>query len=125
MIHDYSSRVLHSAPMSLPPGGHSAIPHRRTVTSVQALNRYSGDRDLVAPIPPPRPTRLRANNSANLSHQLDPSPQELPVKDTDSGVDLANAPCKYKLICEIMHLCVVCVIIFCCFSIPRAYFINY
>ena len=89
------------APLSLPPGGHSAIPHRRTVTSGQSLNRFSGDREVVAPVPPPRPTRLRTNNPANLSHQLDPSPQELPVKDTDSGVDLANAPLSHELISSI------------------------
>ncbi|XP_026291187.2 mitogen-activated protein kinase-binding protein 1 isoform X6 [Frankliniella occidentalis] len=90
------------APMSLPPGGHSAVPHRRTMTSVP-INRFGGERDLVAPVPPPRPTRLRtsSSNPTNLSHQLDPSPQELPVKDTDSGVDLASAPLSHELISSI------------------------
>lgn len=87
--------------MSLPPGGHSAIPHRRTLTAGQASNRFGGDREMMAPVPPPRPTRLRANNTANMSHQLDPSPQELPVKDTDSGVDVASAPLSHELISSI------------------------
>lgn len=89
------------APMSLPSGAHSAIPHRRSATSGQPTNRFGNDRDMVAPVPPPRPTRLRANNSATPAHQLDPSPQELPVKDTDSGVDLASAPLSHELISSI------------------------
>ena len=28
-------------------------------------------------------------------NQLDPSPQELPVKDTDRAIDVASAECKY------------------------------
>lgn len=56
-------------------------------------SRYGSDRDL---------SRQRGNNVKSTTirhHQLDPSPQELPVKDTDqlsSLMDVASAPCKHN-----------------------------
>lgn len=32
--------------------------------------------------------------STTNRNQLDPSPQELPVKDTDRAIDVASAECK-------------------------------
>ena len=32
--------------------------------------------------------------TATSRNQLDPSPQELPVKDTDRAIDVASAECK-------------------------------
>lgn len=35
--------------------------------------------------------------SAMNRNQLEPSPHELPVKDTDRSIDVTNAECKYNI----------------------------
>lgn len=44
-----------------------------------------------------RPMSTIGSPRLSSRNQLDPSPQELPVKDTDRTIDVAGAECKYLL----------------------------
>lgn len=54
--------------------------------------------------------------STTNRNQLDPSPQELPVKDTDRAIDVASAECKHR---DYLHFPLFCL---CACSYTHAYF---
>lgn len=52
-------------------------------------------------------TNGRSGNSGSNRNrnQLEPSPQELPVKDTDRSIDVASAECKFFLLHYYWRIC--------------------
>lgn len=93
-----------SAPSSLPSNGIQPQPQPRRPGGSSLHGRYGSDRDLSRPAPQRLVAAGRQGGSkpvpASRQNQLERSPQELPVKDTDqpSAVyDVVSAPRKFLM----------------------------
>lgn len=91
------------APSSLPSGGCQPQPQPRRAGGSSLHGRYGSDRDLSRPAPQRIPAGGRQYGSkpvpAARQNQLERSPQELPVKDTDQHpvLDVVSAPLSQQL----------------------------
>jgi hypothetical protein len=95
-----------SAPSSLPSSGCQPQPPPRRAGGSSLHGRYGSDRDLSRPAPQRITAGGRQYGSkpvpAARQNQLERSPQELPVKDTDQSpvYDVVSAPRKFFAVCN-------------------------
>ena len=106
-----------SAPSSLPSSGSQPQPPPRRPGGSSLHGRYGSERDLSRPASQRIPAGGRQYGNkpvpASRQNQLERSPQELPVKDTDqpSVCDVVSAPRKFFTICnqfrtaELLRIC--------------------